>query len=165
MTPALRPYLPGDTARLAAIFQASIEELTADDYTDAQRAAWSGAADDEKAFGARLADRLTLIATIEGEPVGFAALLGTDVIDLLYVQPGAVRLGVATLLCDALERLAGARGAQKMTVDASDTAEPFFSRRGYVPQSRNTRIVGDEWLGNTTMVKQLAATAAPGQSS
>ena len=51
-TPALRPYLPADAAVLAEIFQASIEELTGDDYSAAQQAAWASLADDEAAFGA-----------------------------------------------------------------------------------------------------------------
>lgn len=163
MTPALRPYLATDAPMLAAIFQASIEDLTAEDYTEAQRAAWAGVADDAAAFSARLAGALTLVATIEGEPVGFASLVGAEQIDLLYVLPSAARLGVGTLLIDALERLALARGATKLSVDASDTAEPFFTARNYVPSSRNTRILGDEWLGNTTMIKQLAAPAGTKQ--
>ena len=157
-TPALRPYLPSDAADLAAIFQASIEDLTAEDYSDSQRAAWAAVADDEEAFAARLAEGLTLIATIEGVPVGFVSLRGTEEIDLLYVLPSAARLGVGTLLCDALEKIATARGGKKLSVDASDTAEPFFLQRGYIPQSRNTRVVADEWLGNTTMIKELVAT-------
>jgi putative acetyltransferase len=143
MTPALRPYLPSDAADLAAIFQASIEDLTAEDYSDSQRAAWAAVADDEEAFAVRLAEGLTLIATIEGVPVGFVSLRGTEEIDLLYVLPSAARLGVGTLLCDALEKIATARGGKKLSVDASDTAEPFFLQRGYIPQSRNTRVVSD----------------------
>ena len=40
---------------LAAIFVASIEELTGDDYSEAQQEAWAAAAEDEEAFGKRLA--------------------------------------------------------------------------------------------------------------
>ena len=56
-----------------------------------------------------------------------------------------------------LERLAAARGTEKLTVDASDSATGFFDKRGYVAQSRNTVLRGDEWLANTTMEKRLAA--------
>jgi putative acetyltransferase len=42
-------------------------------------------------------------------------------------------------------------------VDASDSARGFFEKRGYVAQQRNTVLVGDEWLANTTLHKQLAA--------
>ena len=61
--PGLRPFLPADVPMLAAIFVAAIEELTGDDYSEAQQEAWAEAADDLEAFGARLAGELTLIAT------------------------------------------------------------------------------------------------------
>jgi putative acetyltransferase len=116
--PALRPFLPADTPVLAAIFVASIEGLTGDDYGEAQQEAWAAVADDEDEFGKRLASGLTLVATLDSSPVGFAALKGKDHVDLLYVHPGAVGQGVAAMLCDALEKLAAARGAKNLTVDA-----------------------------------------------
>jgi putative acetyltransferase len=153
--PALRPFLAADTPMLAAIFVASVEELTGDDYSEAQQQAWASAADDEEQFGQRLASELTLIATLQNSPVGFASLKGTDHIDMLYVHPGAVGQGVASMLCDALEKLAGSRGAKSLSVDASDNAQEFFSKRGYVGKQRNTVTVNGEWLANTTMQKTL----------
>jgi putative acetyltransferase len=153
--PALRPFLPADTAIAAAIYAASITELTGDDYSEAQQEAWASTGDDEVAFGKRLASQLTLIATLDGVPVGFASLKGANQIDLLYVHPNATLRGVASLLIDAIEKLAGARGALVLTADVSDTAEPFFRKRGYVPTQRNSVPVNDEWLANTTMQKSL----------
>ena len=160
--PALRPFLAADTPILAAIFVAAIEQLTGEDYSEAQQQAWASAADDEEKFGKRLASELTLIATLQNSPVGFASLKGADHIDLLYVHPGAAGQGVASLLCEALEKLAGGRGAKKLTVDASDNAAEFFAKRGYVATQRNTVTVNGEWLANTTMQKALADNAAPG---
>jgi putative acetyltransferase len=74
--PGLRPFLLEDTAIAAAIYVASIAELTGDDYSEAQQEAWAQAGDDEGRFGKRLASQLTLIATLEGIPVGFASLKG-----------------------------------------------------------------------------------------
>ncbi len=155
----LRPYLPADAAVLAAIFVESIEGLTGDDYSEAQQQAWSSAADDEVHFGAELGKQLTLVATIEASPVGFASLKGADHIEMLYVHPTAAGQGVASALCDALERLAAARGAARLTVDASDTAQPFFRKRGYADQQRSTVNVGDEWLTRTRMHKTLTPAA------
>ncbi len=163
--PALRPFLPTDTPVLAAIFAASIEELTGDDYSEAQQEAWASAVEDEEKFGQRLASELTLVATLQNSPVGFAALKGPDHIDMLYVHPGAVGQGVAAMLCDALEKLAGARGAKNLTVDASDNATEFFLKRGYVAMQRNTVTINGEWLANTTMQKTLGDNAAPGAPS
>jgi putative acetyltransferase len=160
--PGLRPFLAEDTPVLAAIFAASVEELTGDDYSEAQQQAWVSAVDDEEKFGKRLASELTLVATLQNSPVGFAALKGPDHIDMLYVHPSAVGQGVASMLCDALEKLAGGRGAQSLTVDASDNAQEFFLKRGYVGKQRNTVTVNGEWLANTTMQKTLADNATPG---
>ncbi|WP_164937662.1 GNAT family N-acetyltransferase [Bradyrhizobium guangxiense] len=155
--PALRPFLPDDLPVLAAIFTASIEELTGDDYSEAQQEAWMAAAADEE-FGKRLASDLTLIATLEGSPVGFASLRGTDHIRMLYVHPAVSGQGIATMLVDALEKLAGGRGATSLSVDASDNAQGFFAKRGYTAQQRNSVTINDEWLANTTMKKTLGAT-------
>ena len=154
--PGLRPFLPADVPVLAAIFAASIEELTGEDYSEAQQQAWMAAAEDEE-FGKQLAADLTLIATLEGWPVGFASLRGADHIRMLYVHPAVAGQGIATMLVDALEKLAGGRGATSLSVDASDTAQVFFAKRGYIAMQRNTVTVNDEWLANTTMQKTLGA--------
>jgi putative acetyltransferase len=160
--PGLRPYLAADVPMMAAIFVAAIEGLTGDDYNEAQQEAWASAAEDEEEFGKRLAGQLTLIATIQNAPVGFASLKGANHIDMLYVHPSVAGQGVASMLVDALEKLAGGRGANKLTVDASDTAEPFFRKRGYTAMQRNTVSINGEWLANTKMQKTLANNAAPG---
>jgi putative acetyltransferase len=154
---ALRPFLPTDAPLLAEIFRASIEGLTADDYSATQQEAWASMADDEAAFAARLADALTLLGTIDGSPVGFASLADAERIDMLYVHPAAAGRGVGTMLIDALEKLAASRGAGRLTADVSDSAQDFFKRRGFVAKQRNTVPLDNEWLANTTMEKQLAA--------
>ena len=161
--PALRPYLASDTPMLAAIFVAAVQELTGDDYSEAQQEAWAAAAEDEDAFGKKLAGELTLIATMQNSPVGFASLKGTDTIDMLYVHPSVAGQGVGAMLVDALEKLAGARGAKTVSVDASDTALDFFKKRGYVASQRNSVPRHGEWLANTTMQKQLAPASGASQ--
>ncbi|MCW6509329.1 GNAT family N-acetyltransferase [Lichenifustis flavocetrariae] len=150
--------LPGDVPVLAALFVASIEELTEDDYSPAQQAAWAASADDEPAFAARLNGLLTIVATLDGELVGFAALKAPDHVDMLYVRPDAAGRGIGTSLCEALEKIGQGRGAKAFTVDASDTAQPFFAKRGYASVRRETVSLGDEWLGRTAMRKTLAPT-------
>jgi putative acetyltransferase len=154
---AMRPLLAEDVPLLAEIFRASIEELTADDYSEAQQQAWASAADDEQEFGARLAGELTLVATYGGAAVGFASLADNTRIDMLYVHPAAAGQGAGAMLCDALEKLAAARGTKELSVEASDAARGFFEKRGFAARTRNTVSLAGEWLANTTMVKPLAA--------
>jgi putative acetyltransferase len=154
---ALRPYLPADARRCAEIFRLSIEELAAEDYDADQREAWASRADDEQAFGAKLAGELTLLAMIDGAVAGFASLKGADEIDMLFVDPEFARQGVGRTLVDALTRLAQARGAKRLTTEASDVAKPLFERLGFAAQKRNIVHKGDQWLANTTMAKALGA--------
>lgn len=172
----LRPFLPEDAAVLADIFRASIEHLTEEDYNPSQQEAWAATADDVAAFAERLASRLTIVATFDGQPVGFVAIQGAGFaandsgdgrgpgitqgraahIDMLYVHPEMAGQGAGATLCDAAEKLAAGRGATDLTVDSSDTAYDFFLRRGFAADRRNTVAVGNEWLSNTTMKKPLA---------
>lgn len=154
---ALRPLLPADLPVVAAIFRAAIDVLAEEDYDAGQRAAWMERADDVEAFNAGLTGALTLVATVGGVPAGFASLKDNERVEMLYVHPDVARKGVATLLVDALEKLGGARGARRLTVEASDTARPLFENRGYEAQSRAAVPLGEEWLARTHMVKLLAA--------
>ena len=158
---ALRPYLPADAKRCAEIFRLSIEELAADDYDEEQREAWAARAEDEAAFGARLAEALTLLAVIDGAIAGFASLKGGEEIDMLFVDPEFARQGVGRALVDALSKLAEARGAKRLTAEASDAAKPLFERHGFTAQKRNLVHVGDQWLANTTMTKTFGSASAP----
>jgi putative acetyltransferase len=158
--PSLRPYLPADLPLLAEIRVAAIEELTVEDYDDAQRRAWVSAADDEEAFAQTLEKSLTLVALIGGGPVGFIAMQDGGLIDQLYVHPSVARTGVASALVEAIEKLAAARGTTMLATDASDTAKPLFEARGYQAMHRNTIEIDGQWLGNTRMTKSLAPKAA-----
>ena len=154
---ALRPMLPADAPLVAAIFRGAIEELTGEDYSPAQQEAWMSAADDEGVFAGRLAKDLTLIATVDRQPVGFASLKDNDHIEMLYVHPHWAGKGVGAALVDALETLAAARGTTRITTETSDAAREFFGKRGYAAVRRNTVEMNGEWLGNTSMEKPLAS--------
>ena len=156
----LRPFLAADAARCMSIFAASIAELASEDYSQEQCEAWIAIAADPQAFAKRLTGSLTLVATIDGESAGFATLKGADFIDMIYVDPEFARRGVGTTLLDALAKIAAARGAARLSADVSDTAKPLFERQGYASERRNLVTLGDEWLANTTMSKQLGAPPA-----
>jgi putative acetyltransferase len=168
MNPAhpMRPFLPADTVALQDLYAQSIEALTQDDYDEDQRLAWISLAADPEAFAKRMLAGVTLLVERDGEIMGFASLKDGTIVDMLYVHPYSVAEGVATTLLEAVERLAKARGATKLTADVSDTAHDFFLSRGYVPVQRNNLVVDEVWLSNTTMAKSLAeATSSPAKTA
>ena len=98
---------------------------------------------------------------IDGAVAGFASLKGADEIDMLFVDPEFARQGVGRTLVEALTKLAAARGAKRLTAEASDVAKPLFERLGFAAQTRNLVRKGDQWLANTTMSKTLGAPPTP----
>lgn len=161
----MRPFLKADTPRLQDLFANAIEELTQDEYDEEQRLAWITRAADAEAFAKRLIANVTILVEQDGEILGFASLAGGKEIDMLYVHPDAVGQGVGSALLGAMEKLAAARGAQALFVDASDTAHEFFTRRGYADVRRNTVPIDNVWVSNTTMTKPLAAQKPAAASS
>jgi putative acetyltransferase len=151
----MRPMLPSDAPLLAEIMHESVLELTSDDYNAEQQDAWAAVAE-ERETAEKFVKQLTLVATLAGSPIGFISLAGADRIDMLYVHPAAVGQGAGAMLLDAVEKLAAARGAQSLTVEASDNALPFFQKHGFAGQQRNSILLHGEWLASTTMKKALA---------
>ena len=151
---AMRPMLPADVPLLAEIFRASIEELSADDYSEAQQEAWASAADDEEEFGARLAGELTLVATFDGrrsDLLRSPATKTSTCCTCIRSRPGRARRDA--LRCAGKARRRPRR--KELSVEASDTARGFFEKRGFKAQQRNTVSLAGEWLANTTMIKPL----------
>ncbi len=161
----LRPFLPADTMALRDLFAQAIEELTQDDCSEDQRIAWASAAEEGPAFGKRLADATTLVIQVNGDYLGFGSLKDNAKIDMLYVSPHYAGEGVGTALMDALEKIAAARGAAMLTVDASETAVVFFEKRGFFQVKRNLVQRDDEWLAQTEMTKALVPPGPQGASA
>ncbi len=152
---SFRPYLPRDAAVLARLFVESVITLGEDGYSEGQLAAWAARGGDVAAFGADLAAMTTIVAEIAGETVGFAALKEDQHIQMLFVLPEAARQGIGRALVEVMELLAQKRGSAALSVDASEVALPLFDKLGYKAIRRNTVMIEDEWLANTTMQKAL----------
>lgn len=114
----LRTYTPDDFESVRKLFSETILTVNAADYTKEQLVVWAG-------LEPRL-NGLILIAETDGAIVGFGSILSSCVLDLLYVHKDFQRRGVATALCDELEK-----GFPSVKTYASVTAKPFFERRGY----------------------------------
>lgn len=161
---SFRPYLSRDAETLASLFAESVLTLGEDYYSEGQLAAWASRVEDMEAFSANLAGMTTILAETEGETVGFASLKDDTHIEMLYVLPDAARQGIGKALVNVMELLAQKRGAEALSVDASEVAVPLFEKLGYEAQKRNTVMVEDEWLANTTMKKALGAPQAAGNA-
>lgn len=68
------------------------------------------------------------MAVADGVIVGFGDISVDGYLDRLYVHEDYQRQGIATAICNELERHCTGK---EVTVHASKTAKGFFERRGY----------------------------------
>ena len=146
----LRKYHPRDCAEMACLFYDTVHTVNAADYTREQLDAWADGQVDLEKWNASFLEHDTLVA-VEGEKiVGFGDMDSTGYLDRLYVHKDHQKKGIATAICDRLERAhrkraafrtetdgnaqqeEGERAELTFTTHASITARPFFEKRGYV---------------------------------
>ncbi|HIY16674.1 MAG TPA: GNAT family N-acetyltransferase [Candidatus Intestinimonas stercorigallinarum] len=124
----LRRYQSRDCPILARLFYDTIHTVNRRDYTQAQVDAWATGQVDLAAWDTSLSAHHTLVAEEGGVLLGFADMAEDGYLDRLFVHKDHQGRGIATALCDALER---ASAAPRFTTHASLTARPFFEGRGY----------------------------------
>lgn len=124
----LRSYRPSDLEALARLFYDTVHTVNARDYTPAQLNVWATGTVDLEGWNRTLSQHRTLVAEIGDTIVGFGDMDDTGYLDRLYVHKDCQSRGVATAICDALER---DTNAARFTTHASITARPFFEKRGY----------------------------------
>ena len=124
----LREYQPSDCEKLAALFYETVHCINAQDYTEAQLNAWATGKVNLKDWNQSFIEHHTVIAVEDDEIVGFGDMDDSGYLDRLFVHKDYQRQGIATAICDELERAAIGK---QITTHASITAKGFFLRRGY----------------------------------
>lgn len=124
----IRDYESADCEAMAKLFYDTVHTVNARDYTQAQLNAWATGSVDLTAWDASFLGHKTLVAEKNSQILGFGDLAEDGYLDRLYVHRDWQGKGIATAICDALEK--SVRGS--VTTHASITARPFFEHRGYV---------------------------------
>ncbi|WP_457808462.1 GNAT family N-acetyltransferase [Kushneria sp. EE4] len=155
-TLGIRDYRAGDADITLALFQRTVREVAARDYTPAQIEAWVGGMD-RTLWAITLARQSTWLAMIDDAPAGFASLNEHGHLDMLFVSPDHQRRGVASALLSVVEQAVRQRGIKRVTTEASLTGRPFFKARGFdVVKAQEMKRRG-EVLKNFRMEKRLKA--------
>lgn len=100
----LRRYQSADCESLAKLFYETVHQVNKRDYTEEQLSAWATGRVDLSAWDRSLSSHRSLIA-IEGDHiVGFGDMDKTGYLDRLYVHKDHQGKGIASAICDALEK-------------------------------------------------------------
>ncbi|MDB5932083.1 MAG: family N-acetyltransferase, partial [Polaromonas sp.] len=136
MTLHLRDFRIGDEAALRAVFHSSVHQLACKNYSPGQLAAWGPLQHDAAQWAARLRGNQPFVAEIDGAIAGFADLQASGYIDHFFVAGAQAGRGVGAALMARLHQSAGSRGITRLFADVSLTAEPFFTKNGFVVEAR-----------------------------
>lgn len=124
----LREYRSSDCAEMAELFYQTVHSVNAMDYTKEQMDVWAAGTMDLQAWDSSFQAHTTIVAVGNGEIIGFGDMDKAGYLDRLYVHKDHQGKGIATAICDALERTVE---GETLTTHASITAKPFFLHRGY----------------------------------
>lgn len=151
----LRKYQPSDCAQLAELFYQTVHSVNARDYTQEQLDAWATGEVDLQAWDKSFRAHRTIVTTKNGEIAGFGDMDGSGYLDRLYVHKDHQGQGIASAICDELERFADGK---TFTTHASITAKPFFQHREYCVVRKQEVIRHGVALTNFVMEKQPGKT-------
>ena len=156
--PALRPFLAADTPVLAVIFAAAIQELTGDDYSEAQQEAWAARLRTRRVR--QPACRRTDLIANSRIAVGFPRSKGPTISRCcMFIRAWSSR---ASVKCCATRWKNRRRPRHKESHRRCQRhRHGIFARARLQRKATQYRDVNGERRANTTMQKTLAG-AAPG---
>ena len=142
-----------DLGELQQLYVETINKVCRNDYNQDQLNAWCSGIENKERWEALLRDQFVLVALSGDEIVGFASLDKGSYIDMFYVHKDFQGQGLASLLYSLIEEEVLAQGTIKITADISETARPFFERKGFVIDAQQTFPVKGIMISNFRMSK------------
>ena len=159
-TVTIRAYRRSDAADTLTIFTEAITSTASGDYSPEQIRAWAKPGQrDLSTWHAAMESRDSIVATVDDAVVGFSDNNATGYIDMMFVSPRHLRLGVATHLLAFVERRARTAGFRELTANVSVTARPFFERFGFEVVAEQHPVRDGVELVNYAMRKLLTERA------
>lgn len=123
----IRNYCPDDCNEIVDLFYNTVHTINAQDYTKTQLDAWASKSIDISQWNQSFLNHYSIVAIENDILVGFGDIDSSGYLDRLYVHKDYQKHGIATALCNELEKSIPG----KITTHASITAKPFFEKRGY----------------------------------
>jgi GNAT superfamily N-acetyltransferase len=141
----IRRFVPKDAAAVSALVRYTMQISNSGDYPLVRLLPLIEYFSPEKVLQLSR-ERIWLVAEIDQQIVGSAALEENEVCTF-FVHPTYQGQGIGAQLLQALEKIAAERNIPVLTVDASLTGAPFYSKMGYQPTGRNKEGSAGKQIG------------------
>lgn len=147
----IRRYKSYDVYNMAKLFYDTVHSINLNDYNEEQVNAWANGNVDLKLWDERYLNSYTVIAEDKDIMVGFGNIDKSGYLDMLYVHKDYQKMGIATMICNELEKQAD----NSVSVHASITAKLFFEKRGYIVIKEQRVNIREVYLTNYVMEKRV----------
>lgn len=152
----IRAYKSSDTQDLAQIYYDTIHQVNAKDYSKIQLDVWAPESSGKAEYWVKKLEKTNpLVAISDGTIVGFAEFEPNGHIGCFYCHHEWIRMGVGTALMNAIHEIARKQKNNKIFVEVSITARPFFEKHGFKILEKQTIFINDIGLINFKMEKEL----------
>ena len=128
----LRIYEIADTEEIMKLFYDTVHEVNIHDYTQEQVDAWAPANMDIHLWIKGLGSKFTYVAEEQGKIIGFGELEANGHIDRFYCHKDFQRKGIGKKILEQLESKARFLEIEKLFLEASITAKPFFESQNFI---------------------------------
>ena len=146
----IRKYKSSDCEQIARLFFETVHSVNAKDYSPEQLDVWATGKVDIEKWDRSFCEHYTVVCAEGDNILGFGDIDKTGYLDRLYVHKDYQRCGIASAICDKLEK---AVDVPVITTHASITAKGFFEKRGYTAVREQQVIRSGIALTNFVMVK------------
>ena len=147
----IRKYRSSDCKEIIELFYNTVHTVNAKDYTKEQLDVWATGKVELEKWDKSFQEHFTVVAVDEEIIVGFGDIDKTGYLDRLYVHHDYQKKGVATAICNELEKVV----QSNITTYASITAKPFFEKQGFQVDEEQKRKANQMCLTNYKMSKQF----------
>jgi putative acetyltransferase len=151
----IRPFNIRDRSACGELFYHTVHAICSKDYSKKQLDIWAPEVSRSGNFPRPLENNHAYVVEIDYELVGFADITKDGYLDRFFVHKDYQGLGVGKLLLKKIEEQAHSLGLQKITLEASITARPFFEKMGYHVTEKQLKHVQDVVFENFKMSKAL----------
>ena len=155
----LRSFAASDADACWRLFQDTVRRINRRDYSSEQIDAWARGRASPESWYRRFEDKVAYVVLHDEAIAGFADMNHGGYLDRLFVSADHQRMGIATMLIDAIEAKATEWQLPRIHTQASVTAKPFFLSRGYIVVTEQSVDCGGVRLTNFVMERTLASHA------
>lgn len=144
-----------DIPAIKELFRSTILSVNLKDYTPEQVGCWAARGEDVSVWEERINEQYFILAEENNTILGFAALKLSGYLNSMFVHKDYQGKGIATFLLKKIEEYARLKDISEIIADVSITAQPFFSKKGYVILEQQTVCIGIS-MTNYKMLKVLS---------